>query len=346
MPADLKPLARMARVITDLSLFTPTNLDEERAKVLADADYEPRFAYRKLDFPLEEYREKLEGYLQAPQDEDARISTLVHERVRELLHWLELHAAHDNDSFTAASTKLYAAPSLSILAAASKDLVLVAGGPPERPLTAQDVKPRFEQALAAVGLHWPVVITGDILPRMHLIKGKELRINAAARFNELDVKKLIVHEVSTHAQRYLNGLAQENRIFAIGTAHFLETEEGLATLNEEKAGVLTGRVMRNLAARVVAVDLALKGSFADVYKGLLEHLPKRKAFEIALGVKRGLPWPELPGALTKAHIYYTGYQKVRNLDEEDLRYLYVGKVSVNHLPLVKELVKEGKVKLP
>ena len=347
MTDPLLPLARMARIITDLSLFTPLNLQEEKEKVLADASHTPRFTYKQRDFSIDEYRKELESFLQEPQDEDQRISDLVHERVRELMLWLDMHQAKDNAAFTHASSLLYGTPIPRVLQAAKKDIDEAdAKTPAERTLTAQDIRPRFEKALADMGLSWPVVITGGLVGRMHLIKGKELRINKNARFNDLDVEKLIVHEIRTHAKRYVNGLQQDNRIFAIGTAHFLETEEGLATLNEEKANVLTPRVKKNLAARAVAVDMALRKPFNDVYRYLALKVPKEKAFEIALNVKRGLPDQSRPGAFTKAAIYYSGYQKVKTLGEEDARYLYVGKVSINHLPLIKELVNEEKVKLP
>lgn len=347
MAGRLTGLARLAGIITDLSLFTPVNLEEEKRKVLSDSSYTPQFRYKKRDFSIDDSRRALERYHQEPQDADERVSNLVHERVRELTAWLDLHAAKDNESFTRASTTLYGTPSPRVIAQAKEDLErLEAEEQAERALSAEDVKPRFEQALAGLGLDWPVVITDNLFTRMHLVKGQELRIKAGERFNERDVEKLIVHEVDTHARRYANGLAQDNGIFAIGTAHFLETEEGLATYNEEAAGVLPDRVKRNLAARVVAADMALRKPFTDVYRYLALHLPVKKAFDITLSVKRGLKDQSKPGAFTKPAVYYSGYQKVKVLEEEDRRLLYVGKVSINHIPLIRELVEEGKVKQP
>ena len=75
-------------------------------------------------------------------------------------------------------------------------------------------------------------------------------------------------------------------------------------------------------------------------------LGEDKAFELAVNVKRGLTDTSKPGAFTKAYIYFSGWQKVKALSTEDRNYLSVGKISFLHLPLIKELVQEGKVRLP
>lgn len=340
-------LTRISTIITDLALLNPTNLAEERKKFFASTDYNPQFTYKKTDFPLLAFKDDLERYLQEPQDDDKRISNLVQERVRELLLWLRLHEQKGKEGFTDISLRLYGRPSTRLLQEAKKALAgTVETCPIDRVLSATDVLPQMEKALRKEGLDWEVVLKDDMIARMHIIKGKELRIKKDARFSEFDVKKLIVHEIQTHARRFKNGQIQDNSIFETGTAHFLETEEGLATFNEDKAGLLSARVKRNLAARVLAVDKALVGSFSDVYELLESLVGEDKAFELAVNVKRGLFDTSKPGAFTKAYVYFSGWQKVKALSEEDRKYLSVGKISFLHLPLIKTLVKEGQVRLP
>ena len=340
-------LTRIAAIVTDLRLLTPTNLADERKKFFASDDHEPQFTYAKTDFPTTAFKDDLEKFLQGPQDPDERISTLIQERVRELLLWIELHERKGEEGFTDVAIRLHGKPSLRMLREARAALE---GTPEECPtdrtLTAQDIKPRLQQALREEGLEWEVVLREDLLARAHLVKGKELRLRADAHFNDNDVKKLIVHEVQTHARRFKNGQSQPYDIFETGTAHYLETEEGLATYNEEQAGVLTSRVKRNLAARVLAVEKALVAPFSEVYAELEPLVGEDKAFEIAVSVKRGLEDTSKPGAFTKPHLYFAGHQKVKRLTEEDRKDLMVGKISFLHLPVIKELIKEGKVKVP
>lgn len=341
-------LARLAAIITDLRLFTPNNLEEEKKKFFADAQYNPQFTYNKTDFPMLAFKDDLEKYLQEPQDEDERISNLVQERVRELLLWMQLHETKGTDAFSDIAIKLYSVPSISIVQEAKKYFTdtIVEECPTDRTLSAKDILPRMQAALREEGLEWDVNLRDDILPRMHIIKGKELRINSQAKFSEQDVKKLIVHEIQTHARRYKNGLQQENDIFSIGTAHYLETEEGLATYNEDSKQLLTTRVKKNLAARVLAVHKAKTNSFSEVYEELAPLVGEDKAFEITLSVKKGLSDTSKPGGFTKAHLYFSGWQKVKQLSEEERQLLNIGKISFLHLPLIKELIQEQKVKQP
>ena len=340
-------LARLATIITDLSLFTPTNLTAEKELFFAQEGYNPQFTYKNTDFPIKAFRKDLEQYLQQTQSADARINELVQERVRELFLWLDLHDAKGTDDFSTIAVKLYGKPSHRLLQAANDFLgQSQREETPQRTLGPEAIVAPLQQAIKERGLDLDVVIVDGLATRIHYVRGKELRINKDATFAPEDIEKLIIHEVQTHAVRYQNGLSQDDDIFATGTAHFLETEEGLATYNEDEAGVLPSRVKRNHAARVLAVNKALHASFRETYDLIEPFVGSEKAFEICVQVKRGLADTSKPGAFTKSYVYFSGWQKIRALPPEDLPYLYVGKVSYVHLPIIKQLVQEGKVRLP
>jgi uncharacterized protein (TIGR02421 family) len=339
-------LAKISNIITELSLLTPINLEEEKKKFFLDTTYNPQFVYPPLKFPAAALRKDLERYLLKPQHADERISMLMQERVRELLCWIDLQEARGTKDFTQASLALYGRPSARVLAQAEN---LLEATPfevqEEKPLKAKDVVKFFEQALIKEGVELEIVLKEDMLSRMSIAKGKELRINATANFSMLDVQKLLAHEVKTHVRRLGNARKQELDILETGTAHFLETEEGLATFNEDAAGLLSGFAKRSLGARVIAVDKAMEISFAEVFAFLLPFVGEEKAFEHTLNMKKGLCDTSKPGGFTKSYIYFSGWLKVKSLPASDMPYLYVGKVSCMHVPLMKELVKEGKVKL-
>jgi uncharacterized protein (TIGR02421 family) len=174
-------------------------------------------------------------------------------------------------------------------------------------------------------------------------------LRKGATYSLFDVASLAVHEVQTHVLRSRNGEMQPFRaLFFHGfprydnpASGYLATEEGLATFNEELAGVLSNRRRRLLAGRVKAVYLMDKEelSFGEIFHTLVKdyRFTKAEAYTICERVFRG-------GGYTKDHIYFTGYEQVRHLWEtspEDFEVLYMGKIGVAHVPVVKRLYKEG-----
>ena len=339
-------LTRIASIITDIALLHPTNEEEERKKFFANENYNPQFTYKEIPFPLFAFKKDLEQLLQQPQDDDERISNLIQERVRELLTWLELQAQRGKEGFTDASLRIYGQPSRRLIEEATRFLKTTPETcPEEKTLTAQEIIQPLKDALKEEQLDWEVALTDKISTRINILKGKELRINPNAHFSPQDLKKIIIHEIKTHARRYKNGQAQPYDIFETGTAHFLETEEGLATYNEDQAGVLTNNVKRRLAVRVLAVNKALTSSFSDVYNFIQPFVGEDHAYNIALSVKRGLSDTSKPGAFTKPFIYFSGWKKIQQLSPQDRQLLLIGKISFLHLPLIKELIKEQKLEV-
>lgn len=174
-------------------------------------------------------------------------------------------------------------------------------------------------------------------------------LRKGATYSLNDVASLAVHEVQTHVLRTRNGEMQPFRSLffhgfprmAYPASGYLATEEGLATFNEELAGVLTNRRRRLLAGRVKAVYLMDKEelSFYDVYNTLVttHKFTKQEAYTISERVFRG-------GGYTKDHIYFYGYEQVRELWEtspEGFEILYLGKLGVAHIPIVQRLFKGG-----
>ncbi|MCA8910668.1 MAG: DUF1704 domain-containing protein [Planctomycetes bacterium] len=174
-------------------------------------------------------------------------------------------------------------------------------------------------------------------------------LRKGATYSLQDIASLAVHEVQTHVLRTRNGEMQPFRaLFFHGfprvdlqASAYLATEEGLATFNEELAGVLSNRRRRLLAGRIKAVYLMDKEelSFNEIFRTLVKDykFTKAEAYTISERVFRG-------GGYTKDHIYFYGYEQVRQLWEtspEDFEVLYMGKIGVAHIPIVKRLYKAG-----
>jgi hypothetical protein len=118
------------------------------------------------------------------------------------------------------------------------------------------------------------------------------------------------------------------------------TEEGLAVVNEERMGYIDAQRNRVFAGRVLAALRALAGSFLDVYREQRDHgFTHDEAFVITTRVKRGLTDSARPGGYIKDQVYLWGRLLIEEyvLSGGDLSRLYVGKISLDHLPVVREL---------
>ena len=129
------------------------------------------------------------------------------------------------------------------------------------------------------------------------------------------------------------------KLLTIGLPGYDETQEGLALLAEYLAGGLDPRRLRVLAGRVVAVEKLLDGAeFLDIFESLrTDHrIPTRTAWSIAIRVVVG-------GGNVKDAIYLRGIARILELlaDGGSLEPLFVGKLALDHIPLIQELLERG-----
>ncbi len=164
-----------------------------------------------------------------------------------------------------------------------------------------------------------------------------LKKNAMFSANMLNV--LANHEIGVHMVTTFNGLNQPLKIFSNGLPKNVETQEGLAVLSEYMSGSLTMHRLKELAYRVLAADSLLKGyNFCETFDLLHGQykLNKEEAFTITLRIHRG-------GGFTKDYLYLTGLKKVYDYyhNGNDLNNLLTGKVTLEYLPVIKKLQKQG-----
>jgi uncharacterized protein (TIGR02421 family) len=168
-----------------------------------------------------------------------------------------------------------------------------------------------------------------------IVSRGRLLINAELRLPPSRVEALLAHEVGTHLVTYYNGRQQPFKQLYSGLAGYEELQEGLAVLSEYLVGGLSKSRMRQLAARVVAVRHLTDGaSFIDTFRALeLEHgFTQRAAYNITMRVYRS-------GGLTKDAVYLRGLKAILRYVQKggDLNPLLVGKMALEHVPLVEEL---------
>lgn len=183
-----------------------------------------------------------------------------------------------------------------------------------------------------------------------------VKIRQGARFNERDLRVLEVHEGWVHVGTSLNGQHQPvARWLSIGPPRVTATQEGLAALLEVLTLTSHPRRARRLNDRVLAVDKAEDGaSFQDVFEWFrTEGYDEETCFWSTQRVFRG---GVLAGGapFTKGIVYTKGIVSNFNFltsaiaaGRADLiRWLFVGKVTLDDIPLLASRAHEGLVQPP
>ncbi|MBB1088620.1 DUF1704 domain-containing protein [Lysobacter sp. SG-8] len=193
------------------------------------------------------------------------------------------------------------------------------------------------------GFHADLVVDTDIGSMMMVSHGT-FYVDGNIRLPRARIQPLVQHEIGTHVVTRHNGAAQPLRQLEVGLAHYDALQEGLGVLAEYLAGYLPGNRLRVLAARVLAVHLALEGEGVPGIFDCLhnEHgLPTDEAFDIAVRAMRG-------GGLTKDAVYLRGLRDL--LDHlaagEPLEPLLRGKFALSHHTVLDALADEGWVVPP
>ncbi len=177
-----------------------------------------------------------------------------------------------------------------------------------------------------------------------LATGGNLLIGRETRISRRRANALLQHEVGTHLVTYHNGSLQPLRLLKVGLAGYDAMQEGFAVLSEYLVNGLSRGRMRTLAARVIATDRMIREApFTEVFQQLVDEFgfEPRPAYTITLRVFRG-------GGLTKDALYLRGLVEILQFLGKggDLEPLLVGKLALNHIPVIRELLLRGILRPP
>jgi uncharacterized protein (TIGR02421 family) len=336
---ELAQVSERYRFLLDV---TPVDAEDRRVEFLRGATDEPAFSYR----PLEDDPDVMDAMLAAVDVggvEDATLGHLLRAKHRELALQLDMLRARDTADFLPLSIELYGAVSPTLLARAEAILDRIEA--PARSRDGHVDAARFAELAEAELDHYRAIdadigVHVEIRPEATgiMVSGRDLIVGRAADVDSRRVHALLQHEVGTHLVTYVNGTYQPIKVMAAGLAGYEETQEGLAVLAEYLVGGLSAFRLRQLAARVVAVHGTVAGrSFAEVHQDLVDAgFSAGSAFTTTMRVFRS-------GGLTKDAVYLRGLvDLLEHLAEGgDLDLLWLGKVSLDNLPLVAELFERG-----
>jgi uncharacterized protein (TIGR02421 family) len=171
-------------------------------------------------------------------------------------------------------------------------------------------------------------------------------------FSETRIRALAHHEGLWHVLTSLNGYRQPYlTMLGTGLPHFTECQEGGAILAEYLTGSVTNNRFIELGERTIGIDMAQRGAnYLQVYNYFILRFSPQKAASMCERIFRG---GDLEGGapFTKDACYQRGYCKTFNFfrtillkdDTDSMRAFLAGKMHVDDVALVRELMREGLV---
>lgn len=186
--------------------------------------------------------------------------------------------------------------------------------------------------------------------------GDCIKINRRSNFSELDIQVLEVHEGWVHIGTTLNGREQPWATWlSVGSPRITAIQEGMAVLLETLTFSSFPQRARRISDRVVAVDLAEQGAdFCEVYNYFLNRgVSEHDSYRVTQRVFRG-------GTLTGGSVFTKDLSYVKGFVEnvnfirsaiqsgvpEIIPMLFVGKVTLDDLPLLYERYLDGVIAGP
>ena len=339
-------LAQLSESFRFILEITPIDAEDVKSAFLDGEEVEPEFSYRDLAIDPDVVRKMLNDVdLGAVQD--ATLGHLLRAKHREMEIQLDMLQARATDDFLRLSIELHGGVSPQLRDQAEALLAAVTETEPAgNPMDAEE----FLELAEAEIRHYREI---DPEIEMHaeirsdvngvMVSGDTLLVGVESRVQRPRAQALLHHEVGTHLLTQVNGAHQPVKVLGAGLAGYDETQEGLAVLAEIGCGGLTAFRLRQLAGRVVTVHRLVAGaSFAESHEALVESgFPRGSAFTTVMRVYRS-------GGMTKDAIYLRGLVELLHhlRDGGSLDLLWLGKFSLEDLPLVGDLQERGVLNPP
>ncbi len=327
-------LLTVAKEVKPLYYAEPTNENEQKQEFLIGKSRNPNFQYRPLEYNPDEVEAKLRS-IKVPDGLLGRIFKIAQKGA--LLDNEIIKNRGNRDIVRNNTITIYGVPGEQLVTYADGLLRQTTNVEAAKTVPAENVKEALERALVSVGLiDWRVELSDKKLTTVYKAE-KKITICRTREFGDKDPARLCVHEVGVHVLRAANGYEQPLKIFALGLPGYLPTEEGLTSYFEELTGNSDVETIRDYAARVIAVDSVIKGlDFRQTFDRLKNYrLSDDQSWNITIRAHRA-------GGYIKDHVYLEGLLRVRDFAKQsgDFKTLYVGKVGIDDLPLVRTLLEE------
>ncbi len=340
-----KRLSSLARSLPFLLLISPINAAVCRRRYLSGDEREPTFEYRPIP-DLSPYYRQLEAI-----DVDATHHPILRHLFtalrRDLKLRIDMLEARGTGRFHEAGTELFGHVDSELEAVATG--ILTTHGPDRsdgRNVTGEALVQRFDVELDHYRAQDPSI--DSIVQLRHdttslIVSHGDLFVGSSVSMREEDVAALAHHEIGVHILTHVNGHAQPLSVLGTGLAQYDELQEALGLVAEYLVGGLPPRRLRVLAARVIAAaHLGDDHDFGASFRRLRGMgLRPGASFTTSMRVRRS-------GGLTKDAIYLRGLGRLVQHLGAGGRFepLFVGKASLEDMPLVEDLIDRGDLQPP
>lgn len=332
-----KALYKLTKKLEVLSYVTPLNLESEKKRFLKkNGDENPNFKYRQIiDHPFE-FKRKLYS-LKLEDIKDVSIAKLYSDVIQSYSDKIDMLNTIGTEKFFFNSLRYFGQPTETDLRNAHFILNCPNDEQESEAIYVEEIKDIFEKEISNYGFKADVEITKNITAEIMVLNFKrKVLLKQGTKLSLDSVKALVHHEIGVHMVTTMNAVNQSLNIFKLGFPNNTYTQEGIAVLTEYLSGHLTIRRLKELALRVVGVDLMINGlDFKAVYHEMVNsyYINQNDAFIITTRIFRG-------GGFTKDHLYLKGFIRILKLWEsgKSLNPLLLGKNSIQYYDIYKEMI--------
>ena len=256
-----------------LAYVNPINVDEEKERFFkSNFTVNPKFEYRPIKFNAYELKKQLH-LLETDQIEDITIRHLYESVITGSIDQINMVAARGTEKFYFNSLRYFGRPDATDISNSKYILLL-----PE--IKGEAVKSKqfgtdkaietFKKAFKDYGFEGRIKVVKKAVSSAMVINSKKMvLIKEGAKFSQNEMQYLSEHEIGVHMLTTMNAANNKLKIFSVGLPVNTRTGEGMAVLSEYLSGNFTMKRLRELALRVIAIDMMCNGSD---FKGCFSHL--------------------------------------------------------------------------
>jgi uncharacterized protein (TIGR02421 family) len=331
-----------------LTYVNPINVASEKERFFKSKfTINPNFKYKPIKINPYELKKKLH-LIDTTKIEDITIRHLYESAITGYIDKINLLASLGTEKFIYNSLRYFGRPNSNDIRNAEYILLLpdIKGEINKtKQFGIEEAKKHFEETFNTYGFKGKIRVdkTG-VSSVMVLNSTKTVVLKEGSKFSKNELHYLAEHEIGVHMLTTMNAAQNKLKIFSIGLPVNTRTGEGMAVLSEYLSGNFSMNRLRELALRVVAVDLMCNGTdFKSCFSALVNQykVEKNTAYNIVTRVYRG-------GGFTKDYLYLNGFSKLFKFwqNGNDLTPLLVGKTSLSFYNTIVEMIDRNIVEKP
>lgn len=339
------------RLLKNFELLTyvnPINVKSEKERFFKSKfTVNPNFRYKPIKINPYELTKKLHA-IDTTKLEDITIRHLYESVITGVIDKINLLASIGTNKFLYNSLRYFGRPDKVDIRNA--EYVLLLPEIKEENIKAvrfgvDKAKKIFEDSFDDYGFKGKIRVDKKVLSTVMVLNStKTVVLKDGATFTQNELQYLAEHEIGVHMVTTMNAANNKLKVFGVGLPVNTRTGEGMAVLAEYLSGNLTMNRLRELALRVIAVDLMCNGAdFKECFNTIVKNykMDVNNAYNLVTRVYRG-------GGFTKDYLYLNGFSKLLKFwhDDNDLTPLLVGKTSISFYNTIVEMIDRKLIEKP